>query len=67
MNPEVPVTCCVVLYRDLQASKLGTIPQLPVASAGAYVRSSLIYVLQTTTVTFLPLLAILTDVKYGNR
>lgn len=59
--------CCVVLYRDPQASNLGTIPQLAVASVGAYVRSSLIYIWQTTTATFLPLLAIHIDVKYGNK
>lgn len=59
--------CYVVLYRDLQASKLGTILQLVAASVGACVRSSLIYIWHTATVTFLPLLAVLTGTKYGNR
>lgn len=67
MNPGGPIRCYVFLYHDLQASKLGTILQLVVASVGAYVRSSLIYIWHMTTITFLPLLAVLTGTKYGNR
>lgn len=58
--------CCVVLYHDLQASKLGTTLPLVVASVGACVRNSLIYIWHTATITFLPLLAILLGTKYGN-
>lgn len=59
--------CCVVLYHDLQASKLGTTLPLVGASMGACVRNSLVYIWHTATITFLPLLAILIGTKFGNR